>query len=523
MADLPAPVANTGVLPNPMTGLNTLSGILGIQQQRQALQKQAAEIQTAQAGATVAGQGAKENQALAQLLQDPVGNGIVDKDGNPTDNAQQIVMRAAPTTGSKAYEQIVTAAGKKVEFNQSVNNLNAGERSEYGAMLAGAAAGAKSPDDIQSANDAFLGTKLGLPTYGDFKKISDTTMLMLRHQNEQQRNTGQIIPVGQEAWRQTALGVGRQVLGAAGVVGAGGIGTPQAATQDVGGKVLQGTTAPALQGGGFTPSTATPKTLAPQVVTMPNRTVQVWGGSGGGGGGAAPSGPPHPRTASDDAPPANAPAQIQEAYGQAVGDANKHVEGIRQADNPLDYGNNMQIANQIRKLSNSADTGPGTETWHHVLGALGAPVGANNVADYQLLGAYLDRQAAGIRGAMGLPQTNEGGAQSREIAGNVTYQKKALQDKNDLTQSLVEGLHQYREGLDRVAGFSGQASPTAVNQFKAAWTQNFDPNVYKGELAYKRSKADGDAFVKTLSKEEAASLASKRAILQRLSQGQLPQ
>ena len=259
-----------------------------------------------------------------------------------------------------------------------------------------------------------------------------------------------------------------------------------------------------------------PQGVAPQVVTYPSGSVGVFGG-GGQQGGAQSAPRSTQRTAADDAPPPNAPKQIQEAYSKAVGDTNAHVESVRTADE--NYGNNKTIASTIRRLSADAKTGPGTETFNKVLAALGTDAGNNA----QELGAFLDRQAATVRGQMGLPGTNAGAEDAKMISGNTGYTSKVIQDKNDYTEALTEGLHQYRNGLDRVAGFGGQASPTAVNQFKAAWTQNFDPNVYKGELAYKRSKAEGDAFVKSLSKEEAASLAQKRKVLQQLSNGQIPQ
>ena len=224
-----------GINPPPApNALGTLSSILGLQQQRQQLQIQAQELESKTAAATVAQQGAKETQAAAQLLQDPVGNGLIDADGNPTKDAQSIVMRSMPTTGSTRYQQIVDAAKSKVEFNTSVNNLNASERQESGSMFAGAAAGARTPADIKDAADAFLAQKEGTPNYNDFKKIVDTSMGIINHQGQQQAARGQIVPTGQEAWRQAALGVGRTVLGAAGVVGAGGIGNPAQSTNAAG-------------------------------------------------------------------------------------------------------------------------------------------------------------------------------------------------------------------------------------------------------------------------------------------------
>ena len=205
-----------------------------MRQQQQQLQTGAAGVQSAQAKATVDTQAANENQNLAKLLADPVGNGIVDAQGNPTPTAQSTIMRVAPTTGADNYEKVVNAAKTKVAFNQSINNLNANERQEVGGMFAGAAAGAKSVDEIRQAATNFLSTKQGLPTYDDFSTIVNTGLKAINHVDDKQKQGGQIIPVGGEAGRQAALSLGRQVIGAAGVVGAGGIGNPQAVTTNAG-------------------------------------------------------------------------------------------------------------------------------------------------------------------------------------------------------------------------------------------------------------------------------------------------
>jgi hypothetical protein len=259
MADFGAPVAGQN---NPNQGIQTLSQLLGlqsksigIQQQQQTLQTGQSVQQSAEAEATVNKQSAQENQALAHLLQDPVANGLIDENGNPTKNSQKIVMQAAPTTGADAYGKIVNAARNKVEFNTSLNNLNTQERQEYGATIAGAAAGAKSPADIQQASDQLLAAKAGTPAAADYQKIADTTMHIINHVGQQPGN-GQ---PGQEPWRQAALGMGRQVIGAQGVVGAGGIGNPalatNAANQNQNRNSITGElSAPQLSGGATNPS-----------------------------------------------------------------------------------------------------------------------------------------------------------------------------------------------------------------------------------------------------------------------------
>src|ERR1700675_1091732 len=104
------PVGNTNYVPPPGSGLDTLSGILGIQRKKKELQAGALDIQSKQAGLVGQQQQAQETQAGAQLLADPVGNGIVDKDGNVSPQAHIKILQAMPTTGSEKYDQLVKAA-----------------------------------------------------------------------------------------------------------------------------------------------------------------------------------------------------------------------------------------------------------------------------------------------------------------------------------------------------------------------------------------------------------------------------
>ena len=119
MADVNPSVALGIQPPDPQGGLNTLSKIMGLGQQGLAIRGQQSQNQSLAAKATIDQQTAKENQNLAQLLSDPVKNGIVDQDGNPTPDAQKIVMQAAPTTGQDHYDKFVKAATTKVATDLS--------------------------------------------------------------------------------------------------------------------------------------------------------------------------------------------------------------------------------------------------------------------------------------------------------------------------------------------------------------------------------------------------------------------
>ena len=266
----------SGILPpDPNKGIQTLSGILGIKQQQRALQTGQATQASAQAKATVDTQNASENQSLARLLADPVGNGIVDANGNPTKGAQSIVLRAAPTTGSDAFEKVVNAATSKVRLNSAVNNLRGEQRQTLVNALAGVAADPNATyDDAKATLQNVVDANKGTENEGDYKTIQNTLTTALDHVSKLQKDRGQVIPSGQEAWRTGALNFARGGLGAPAVVGPGGIAAPQPTTVDNGGAILPGTVAPALQGGGFTPAGAPiAKVTPPAVVTGPNGQI----------------------------------------------------------------------------------------------------------------------------------------------------------------------------------------------------------------------------------------------------------
>jgi hypothetical protein len=214
----------------------------------------------------------------------------------------------------------------------------------------------------------------------------------------------------------------------------------------------------------------------------------------------------------------------------AVADAVKAGNELTNASrtNDRDYGTNVHISNVIRQLSKDTKTGPGTEMFHHMLAGSIKGLGQDAGADYQVIGSMLDRQAAMAQAAMGLPETNAGLQTSQSLSGSTQFAPEALQTKNNLTQALVEGAHQFRHGLDRVAGFepiTDKAAAGKVRKFQAEWTDNFDPNAYRLWNAHQTNDADEIARLrKELSATEFKSLGQKMRNLKSLSEtGHLPQ
>lgn len=201
-------------------------------------------------------------------------------------------------------------------------------------------------------------------------------------------------------------------------------------------------------------------------------------------------------------------------------DIQTSVEATRQAD--ADYGQNKHVNDTILKLSADTATGPGTETWHKALGRIAGVAGGNQVADYQTIGAMLDRQAAMSAKQMGLPDTNAGLATAASLSGTTEYAPEALQTKVKLTDALVEGSHQYRQGLDKVVGTGPNQDLTRYNDFRAQWADNFDPNIFRAENAIKRGDKKELAAIKNeVGTRGMAELKQKSDNLHKLASGQL--
>ena len=237
-----------------------------------------------------------------------------------------------------------------------------------------------------------------------------------------------------------------------------------------------------------------------------NQMTPVGAGRGAPGPGASPGAP--------------GPKFTQPVPGQA--DIQHDVETTRKAD--ADYGSNRHVNDTILKLSEDTATGPGTAAWHKALGRVTGLAGGNQVADYQTISAMLDRQAAMSAKQMGLPDTNAGLQTAAGLSGTTDYAPEALQTKVKLTDALVEGSHQYRQGLDKVVGTGPNQDLTRYNDFRAQWADNFDPNVFRAENAIRRGdKKELAAIKEEVGSRGMAELKQKSDNLRKLASGQLLQ
>lgn len=577
---------------NPEQAIQTLSGLVGVEQQQQNLQTGQYVQASAQAQSQQDQQRNSELQALHQFAvsasTDPA---YQNADGSlNVQKFQQDALSRAPVYGSQYIGQITANANQGVANRAALLNLSNEQRSTVSNYLS---AVAQKPN----ATTADL-----LDAVGQARQVSDdpgyqrTLDSFLMHAPQtvplpSNQASAAIRTYAAHGARYSATAGGQAPTGAGSTAGAPGPnpagGMPAAGgaapiagnaplspaqldalrlrSQEAGNAANQpqyapytgpdsqthyaqvnpnapggqrsdlGTTLPQ----GMTPSERYGITMGPgnQLVLTDRATGRVmpFGGSTGGGspssGSPAPAGnfigrDPSGRVLTSETDPnrpgVNAPGASWQAWNQSVQQAQASVQGAREAD--AQYGNQMAIADQVRRLSLSSNTGPGTPDWTRTVGLITSRFGGSQgVTNVQTLESFLDRQAASMREGMGLPQTNAGQEAANVIAGNIGMQGGALRAKNDYNQALAQGLHDYRTGLDHVEGFTGDPSPSAVNRFKAQWAANYDPLAYEYKLAKERGdRGSVAAITNRLSPTQARAMLTHLQATDRLMQGLSP-
>jgi hypothetical protein len=228
----------------------------------------------------------------------------------------------------------------------------------------------------------------------------------------------------------------------------------------------------------------------------------------------------------DTVVPVNSPPNASTQFNKRVpqqDELEQHINQVRKAD--ADYGQNQHVNDELLRLSKDTSTGPGSAIWHTgVIGKITGTFGGNAAADYQKIGAYLDRQAAMSQQQMGLPETNAGLQTAANLSGTTEYTPEALQTKVNLTSAMVEGAHQYRKGLDKVIGTGPNQDLSKLQQFRAQWADNFDPNVFRAENALRRGDKSELASIRDeVGSRGMADLKQKSENLRKLEAGELLQ
>lgn len=209
------------------------------------------------------------------------------------------------------------------------------------------------------------------------------------------------------------------------------------------------------------------------------------------------------------------PADIQQAQTE--------VHTVRQQADQAPMAHN--INQQIIKLAQNTQTGPGTPAWQKALASVGAVIGSDmGTSSYQELGKYLEKNGIAAMQAMGGAPSDARLNAAIAANGSTQFNPKALVEVTKFNDAATTGLEQYRQGIDKAVGLSNP-NYNALARFKSQWSKNMDVNIFRLDNAIKNGdQAEVQNILKGLSPQQRQQLAQKRLNLQTLvNTGRLPQ
>lgn len=197
---------------------------------------------------------------------------------------------------------------------------------------------------------------------------------------------------------------------------------------------------------------------------------------GTGKGGAAANAPPSP-----SAPPSQ-PFRQPTYPGQAhdIQVQQQEVANTRSAADQAPA--NRNIFQHVLKLADETNTGPLVSFLQK--NAIGGQVFGDN---YQELGKYLEKNAIANMQAMGGPPSDARLSAAVAANGSTQFNPKALKAVTQFNYATNTGLERYRQGMDKAVG-TKNPDYGQLPAFKSAWAANFDIDAFRLENAV----ADGD-------------------------------
>ncbi len=465
-----------GVQPNPF---KTLSDILGIKQQQQNLQTGAFQQQSAQAGAVQDTIKAQEARRVSALLQDPIGNGILDKDGQPTKEAMPKILSIAPTTGAARAQEIFTGARDKVAFDSSIGQLNEEQRAALGADLSAAGASGMTAEQTKDLITNHVEQN---------PKLARAAMSMMR-----------TMPADPQALKQWQVGMGRTVMGPA---GAGGLNTQNTSAINTGQttNLVQTTGAGDVRTAGSLRNSLSPEGAKPvlttnssgQVVAInpanPNQAGVVGSGNaptlGGGGGKGTSSTPP----SVNEVNPTHARSTVLTANAEGV--SNRVQQAVSAANQSPQSIDALERARTILDKSDAPTTaaGFGLKTgFKNLLAGLG--IDTQGADDANTLVKNLARYEATRATAAGLGHTDSARELAHSGSPGTHLDNEAL--KGIVTQSLATEMAM----RDYVKIQASNTDPQALVKNESDF-RNIPHLIQAYEYGLSRNANEANAFLK---------------------------
>ncbi|WP_167313409.1 hypothetical protein [Ralstonia insidiosa] len=503
MADFGAPVAANLKIPDPNQPIQTLSGLMGIQRQKQALQLGQQVLDVGEGEVQQAQQQMKERQILQQTMltgKDPDGNPIKGQNGEVDPVAMAaFANKHMPLLGQGVQQSLIKTLSDRVALNDSVRGLGQQYRNDISGIVR-AGIGSNDPSSVGG----------GLAAYAQQNPESapaiGRALSLIQHVN----------PNMPQAQRDTLFQRLAMEFQPAATTAAQQNPTGAAITGPNGGfQVVQTNPYSAVPMGPVGPETAqgiplnerqtvsTNQMTGGPVVTTKNGQGVVQGIT-------------------------NAPTQG--VYVPQPGDTQDLpvLSGERAAARSQFTGAGLQHTNNqivLDNIDHVGATGVSGQAFRNIASAFGFnPGDAKDAATaYDLVGKGLERSALQAAQTMG-PSTNAGLEAQIKANGSLSYTPQAIKEVTRLNDAIVSGVQAYQPGLERAIAANPSAGVFAKRQFDQQWGANFDPRIFEMYNAAKRGDtATVNSIVSALGGKNSAqfkALMNKAANLNKLSNGE---
>lgn len=517
MPDFGAPVAQN-VNVNPNQGIQTLSGIMGLKQQQQALQVGASTAQQAT-------QQMNERQILQNMMQsgkDPDGNPIKDQTGEI--NAPAFAAAAnkfLPLTGQNVTQSIINTMDTRLKLNDSIRQLGQNYRNDISGIVRSAIGTNQSPQDINAALDAYA------------QKNPNSVQAISRAMSLVQ-NIQPGMPQSQRDQALTHLAMEFQPSGT----------TEREQAPQVGTITGPGGGVQPIQTNPFAPlpvgkmGTEIQQGLPPGLSTFSDQAGNTWAfnpqspghailvGHGGGTGNrsAVPSGQGAGAPVSQPAQPSgtNAPPTLTLGEADIVKQNTQNVNSARQM--AADSQTQHDILNRIQAIASTPGLylGPGSDnvaklatTVSQLPGMEGAAQYANN---YNELAKFMAQNAARMGSAMGLSGSDARLDLALHSQPNTQMDPRTVQHVAQYMAGLVKMSAAKADALDNWLKQPGNSLQNEQN-FERVWRDNADPRLF--QLNEMKDQGDAQNYSRLhIRKSELQDLQRKHDMLK--SMGALP-
>lgn len=476
MPDFGSPVADNITTPAPNQPIQSLSGILGIAQQQQALQQGSQQLQVGQAAAQSAQQQMSERQLLQQTMQtgkDPDGNSIKGTNGevDPTALAG-FANKYLPLTGPAVVNNVISTLDNRVKLNDAVRGLGQNYKDDMSGIVR-SGIGTQDPSMVSSALDNYVKQNpAAAPAAGPAQSLLQRLspgMPQAQRDSALQHLAMQFQPSSTTAAQQApAIGT---------TTGPGG-----------GVQAIQTNPLSAVPMGAVGPETAQGIPLGQRSEVTTNPVTGGFAVVNKGGSGQV--------TGVTNAPTQNV-YNPQPGDVQAIPGLSAEREAARQAYTaaPAQHTNNQLV---LQNVDSIALPGPLGQQARNALSLYGVNGNSDAATAYDLVGKGLERSALQAAQSMG-PNTNAGLDAQIKANGSLGYTPQAIKEVTKLNDALTTGVQSYQPGLERAIAANPAAGVIAKRQFDQQWGANFDPNVFKYYNAIKSGDtAEQQAVVKQL-------------------------